>query len=190
MVAALEFSKEDVPHYREIEGVAIGADIKPPLHFFQRKAVLGSVAERYGRPTLSLQLPEKPFEPVEFSNEHFIVSIRAPWEEPDEWSTFWTPYVQSLNRWYGLQIFSSGRAARAEIDGIGIVSPVTSENLTVASLKKIELATRLFGSAGSTQPKRPRPHCSQGNLSTRWTVRLSGTQNRRRSQTHQRVRAS
>ena len=149
VVAALEFSKEDVPHYRHIEGVASGAEVKPPLHFFQRKAVLGSVAERYGRrPTLSFQLPEKPFEPYEFSDEHFIVSITAPWEDPDEWSTFWTPYIPSLNHWYGRQIFSSGRAARAEIDGIGMVSSVTSENLDVASLKKIELATRIFESAG------------------------------------------
>jgi len=148
VVAALEFSKDDVPHYREIEGVAIGADIKPPLHFLQRKSVLGSVADRYGRPTLSFQLPEKPFEVYEFSDEHFIVSLRAPWDDPDEWSTFWTPYIPSLNRWYGRQILSSGRAARAEIDGIGIVSRVTNENLTVASLKKIELATRLFESAG------------------------------------------
>ena len=110
---------------------------------------MGSVAERYGRrPTLSFQLPEKPFEPYEFSDEHFIVSITAPWEDPDEWSTFWTPYIPSLNHWYGRQIFSSGRAARAEIDGIGMVSSVTSENLDVASLKKIELATRIFESAG------------------------------------------
>jgi hypothetical protein len=78
VVAALEFSKEDVPHYRHIEGVASGAEVKPPLQFFQRKTVLGSVADRFGRPTLSFQLPEKPFEPSEFSNEHFIVSITAP----------------------------------------------------------------------------------------------------------------
>lgn len=148
VVAALEFSKEDVPHYRHIEGVVSGAEVKPPLHFFQRKTVLGFVAERYGRPNLSFQLPEKPFEPLEFSDEHFIVSLTAPWEDPDEWSTFWTPYIPSLNRWYGREILSSGRAARAEIDGIGIVSRVTSENLTVVPLKKIELATKLFESAG------------------------------------------
>jgi len=148
LVSALEFSKEDVPNYREIEGVAIGAEVKPPLHFFQRKAMLGSVADRYGRPTLSFQLPEKPFEPPEFSGEHFIVSLTAPWDDPDEWSTFWTPYIPSLNRWYGRQILSSGRVARAEIDGIGIVSGVTNENLTVTSLKKIELATKIFESAG------------------------------------------
>jgi hypothetical protein len=148
VVAALEFPKEDVPHYRHVEGFAIGADVKPPLHTFQRKAELASVADRYGRLTLSFQLPEKPFEPPEFSDEHFIVSLAAPWEDPDEWNTFWTPYIPSLNRWYGRQILASGRAARAEIDGIGTISSVTSENLTVTSLKKIDLATRIFEFAG------------------------------------------
>jgi hypothetical protein len=168
-VSALEFSKEDVPHYREIEGVALGADVKPPLHFFQRKAMLGSVADRYGRPTLSFQLPEKPFEPPEFSDEHFIVSLTAPSEEPDEWSTFWTPYIPSLNPWYGRQILFSGREARAEINGIGIVSPVTSENLTVTSLKKIELAKKLFDSAGiDATPSDP------GRIAARLISQLGG----------------
>jgi hypothetical protein len=169
VVAALGFSKEDVPHYREIEGVAIGVEVKPPLHFFQRKAMLGSVADRYGRPTLSFQLPEKPFEPPEFSDEHFIVSLTAPSEDPDEWSTFWTPYIPSLNPWYGRQLLFGGRDARVEINGIGIVSPVTSENLTVTSLKKIELAKKLFESAGiDATPSDP------GRIAARLISQLGG----------------
>ena len=169
VVAALEFSKEDVPHYRHIEGVAIGAEVKPPLHFFQRKAVLGSVADRYGRPALSFQLPEKPFEPTEFSDEHFIVSLRAPSEDPDEWSTFWTPYIPSLNRWYGRQILFSGREARVEIDGIGIVSPVMSENITVTPLNKMEVAKKLFELAGiDASPSDP------GRIAARLISQLGG----------------
>lgn len=169
IVAALEFSKDDVPHYRGIEGFAIGVDVKPPLHFFQRKSVLGSVADRYGRPALSFQLPEKPFEPPEFSDEHFIVSLRLPSEDPDEWSTFWTPYIPSLNRWYGRQILFSGREARVEIDGIGIVSPVTSENITVTPLNKMELAKKLFESAGiDATPSDP------GRIAARLISQLGG----------------
>jgi hypothetical protein len=170
VVAALEFSKDDVPHYRHIDGIAIGADVKPPLHFFQSKAVLGSVADQYGRPAISFQLPERPFKPTEFSGEHFIISITAPWEDPDEWSTFWTPYIPSLNRWYSRQILSTGSAvARAEIDGVGIVSRVTDENLTVTSLKKTELAATLFESAGiDAAPSDP------GRIAARVVSQLGG----------------
>jgi hypothetical protein len=171
VVAALEFSKEDVPYYRGIEGVAIGAEVKPPLHFFQRKSVLGSVADRYGQPTLSFQLPEKPFEPPEFSDEHFIVSVTTPSEEPDERNTFWTPYVPDLNFWYGQKLFVGGRSARAELDGIGIVSSATSEHLSLTPLKKVELARKLFELAGiSALPSHP------GRIATRLISQLGGLQ--------------
>lgn len=148
VAAALEFSKDDVPYFRQIDGTAIGAEVRPPLHSFQRQEVLGSVATRYGRPTLSFQLPEKPFKPDEFSQEHFVVSIKAPFEDPDEGSTFWTPFVPELNFWYGQQLFVGGRSARVEIDGVGIVSGVRSETLALTSLKKTDLAKKLFELAG------------------------------------------
>lgn len=169
IVSALDFSKDEVPHYRHIEGVAIGEDVKPPLHSFRRKAALGSIADRYGQPTLSFQLPDKPFDPREFSNEHFVVSLTTPWEDVDEWSTLWTPYIPRLNRWYGRQILSSGRTARAETDGIGIVSRVTDENLAITALKKIDLAGKLFESAGiAASPSDP------GRIATRVISQLGG----------------
>jgi len=146
--AALEFSKDDVPYFRQIDGIAIGAEVKPPLHSFERQEVLGSVATRYGRPTLSFQLPEKPFKPDEFSQEHFVISIRAPFEDPDGGSTFWTPFVPDLNFWYGQQLSVGGHSARAEIDGVGIVSGVRSETLALTPLRKIDLANKLLESAG------------------------------------------
>jgi hypothetical protein len=148
VVAALGFSNEDVPSFNQVNGTYLGADIKPPLHYLQQKRVLASMAPRFGRPTLSLQLPEKPFEPAEFSHEHFVVSITTPFEEPDEVSTFWTPFIPELNLWYGQQILVGGRSARAEVNGIGIVAKVRDETLSLAPLRKIELARKLFELAG------------------------------------------
>ncbi len=170
-VAALEFSTEDVPHFREIEGFDIGAGIEPPLHYFQRKSVLGTVAERFGRPTLSFQLPEKPFEPREFSREHLVVSVEAPLEDPDEWSTFWTPFVPELNFWYGQQILLSGRSTRSEIDGVGVISEVGSETLSLTSLRKAELAKKLLELAGiGASPSHP------GRIASRLISQLGGLQ--------------
>lgn len=171
LVAALEFSQEEVPYFQEIEGVAIGAGIKPPLHFFQQKAVLGAVAERYGRPTLSFQLPEKPFEPDELSPEQFVVSVKAPFEDPDERNTFWTPFVPDLNFWYGQQLLVGGRSARAEIDGVGIITRTTSETLALTSLRKTELAKKLFELAGiEASPSHP------GRIASRLISQLGGLQ--------------
>ncbi len=88
VAAGLEFSKDDLPFFRQIDGIAIGAEVTPPLHSFQQQEVLGSVTTRYGRPTISFQLPEKPFKPEEFSQEHFVISIKTPFEDPDEGGTF------------------------------------------------------------------------------------------------------
>ncbi|MGA9391935.1 MAG: hypothetical protein WBV69_15995 [Candidatus Sulfotelmatobacter sp.] len=169
-VAKLEFPKEDVPTYRRIEGTAaIGPDIKPPLHYFSRRTVLASIADRHGKPTLSFQFPDKPFAPYDLSEEHFIVSITAPSEDPDEWNTFWTPYVPDLNQWYGQQLILSGRSARVEVDGIGVVIGITDENLTLRPIKKTELAAKLFELAGiHASPSHP------GRIAGRLITQLGG----------------
>ena len=148
VVSELGFSEQDVPYFQGIEGIDLGVGISPPLHFFSRKEVLGSIADRFGRPTLSLQLPEKPFETDELSQEHFAISVRTPLEDPDELHTFWTPNIPDLNSWYGRQLFTRGSSARAEVDGVGEITEVRRDTLTLTSLKKTELAKKLFELGG------------------------------------------
>jgi hypothetical protein len=148
-VAQLQFTQEDVPEYLHVEGVqTFGTGINPPLHYLSRKGILASVADRYGSPTLSFQLPEKPFVPEEFSEELFVVSIRTPYEEPAEWSTFWTPYEPRLNFWYGQKTSLGGRGARAELEGIGVLTRTRTDSVNLCALKKVDLARKMFELAG------------------------------------------
>lgn len=148
-VAQLGFNREDVSSYRHVEGInVVGPDINPPLHYLSRKGVLGSVAERYGGQVLSFQLPEKPFRPDELSQELFVVAISTPYEDPSEWSTFWAPYEARLNFWLGQRMLVGGRSARAEVEGIGVLTRANSDNINIWALKKVDLAKKLFELAG------------------------------------------
>jgi hypothetical protein len=148
-VAQLGFTQKDVSYYTHVEGMdVVGPNISPPLHYLSRKGVLGSVVDRYGSQMLSFQLPEKPFVPEDLSEELFVVSVRTPYEDTSEWSTFWTPYEPRLNFWLGQKTLLGGRSARVELEGIGVLTRTTSDSINLWALKKVDLAKKLFELAG------------------------------------------
>jgi hypothetical protein len=160
--------------YNALDDVDIPGDVRPPLHYFSDKTVLASQSEEQGSITLSFQLPEKPFridDVPECGEQHFVVSVVSPNTRTDEASTFWIPYIPSLNVWYGRNVCWSGRAARAEADGIGIIRPITDESVQLTSIPKQELAAKLFELAGiDAKPSVP------GRIASRVISQLGGLQ--------------
>jgi hypothetical protein len=164
----------DLPSsYWAINGLnAIQGNFRPPLQYLSEKSALASLSEQYGRLTLAFQLPDKPFsvEP-EWSDQHFVVSIRPGPAEGDEASTFWTPYLPKLNEWYGRNVNLRARSVRAEIDGIGIITRIADDSLTLRSIRKQDLAAKMFELAGlDAKPSLP------GRIASRLISQLGGLQ--------------
>jgi hypothetical protein len=174
VVIQLGFPAELVPYYNAVDGIDVVQGIHPPLQFLSERTVLASLSERYGTLTLAFQLPDKPFtveERWEWRAQHFVVSVRNRLADADDKNTFWTPYLPQLNEWYGRNLFQRGRAARAEIDGLGIICPITDESLELRSIPKQELATKLFEQAGiNAKPSLP------GRIASRLISQLGGLQ--------------
>jgi hypothetical protein len=164
-----------VPYFRQIEGTdVVAGPMRPPLHYLSEKRILASLSERFDRPTLSFQLPEKPFwipDEWELHDQHFVVSLRGLAADPDASNTFWTPFIPEMNQWLGRKIHLHSNDVRAEQDGVGIICPVTEDNLEISSIGKYELAERLFDfagiSAGQSLP---------GRIASRLISQLGGLQ--------------
>ena len=161
------------PSYWAINGThVIQGNFRPPLHYFVQKSVLASLSEEYGKLTLAFQLPEKPFlSDDDHSHQGFVISTKPSFFEKNEARTFWTPYIPELNEWYGREIIFSASSVRTEVDGTGFISEIVTESLTINSIQKQELATKLFQLAGiSAQPSVP------GKIASRLIAQLGGMQ--------------
>lgn len=172
-VAQKCFAGEPIPSYWAVDGTHITqGNFRPPLHYFSEKWVLASLSEQYGKLNLAFQLPEKPFiSDDECADQSFIVSTKPSFADRDEVRTFWTPYIPELNEWYGRNTILSGSSARAEMDGVGFIRKIRDESLTINSIQKQELATKIFELAGiKAQPSVP------GRIASRLIAQFGGLQ--------------
>jgi hypothetical protein len=171
----LKFAHDLVPYFNQVEGLNILSDNRlPPLHYIAERRLLGVLSEHFGKPTIAFQLPEKPFpieDPLDLNDQHFVVSISRITTMSDDPHTFWTPFLPEMNRWIGRQLRMDSKEVRAELDGFGIICPITEEHLHIYSIQKLELTKRLFEIAGiSAQSSHP------GRIATRLISQLGGLQ--------------
>jgi hypothetical protein len=171
----LKFAHDLVPYFNQVEGLNIlSGNRLPPLHYIAERRLLGAQSEHFGKPTITFQLPEKPFpieDPLDLNDQHFVVSISRITTMSDNPHTFWTPFLPEMNRWIGRQLRMDSKEVRAELDGFGIICPITEDHLQVYAIQKLELTKRLFEIAGiSAQSSHP------GRIATRLISQLGGLQ--------------
>ena len=177
-VARLQFAHDLVPYFNQVDGLNIlSGNRHPPLHYIAERGLLGTVSERFGKTVIAFQLPEKPFpieDPVELNDQHFVVSVSRITTMSDDTHTFWAPFIPTMNQWVGRQLRMSSKEVRVELDGFGIICPITEEYLQVYAIQKPELAKQLFGFAGiGAAPSAP------GRIATRLISQLGGFQGAR-----------
>jgi hypothetical protein len=173
LAAGVGIHPSALPTFFVVDGIsAMEPGIRPPLHYFRNRSVLGPSFDDPADPTLAVQLPEKPFDAhEELSQQHFVVSIHPPIEDADSEHTLWTPHIPELNHWYGIQLVSQSRFLRVETEGFGIISSITDESLEVSLIKRLDLARKLFEYAGiEAQPNVP------GRIASRLIRQLGGLQ--------------
>ena len=174
----LKFAHDLVPTFNHVWGLNIASGHRPPpLHYMAERRVLGTLSESFGIPTIALQLQEKPFpteERLELDDQHFVVSVSLIGRGPDENHTFWTPFVPAINPWAGGRLRMRSMEARTEIEGFGIICPITEEHLEIRAIPKVDLAKRLFEFANIKAEPSP-----AGRIATRLIAQLGGLQGAR-----------
>jgi len=127
-----------------------GLNVKPPVVYLDDQSVLATVSEDSSAPTLSFQLPEKPFyEEPEFHLQQVVVSVRPRVDaSKTDKTTFRPPYIRELNEYYGREAHFGWNEARAEAGGLGIITHVTKGDMTIRGLPKRQLVAKIFQAFG------------------------------------------
>jgi hypothetical protein len=174
-VIRLSFAHDLVPCFNHVDGLEIlSGNRHPPLHYIAERRLLGTISERFGRTSIAFQLPEKPFpieDPLDVNEQHFVVSISRISTSSDDTHTFWTPFIPTLNQWVGRQVHMSHKEVRVELEGVGIICPITEEHLQIYAIQKLDLAKQLFSMAGINPEPSP-----AGRIATRLISQLGGLQ--------------
>lgn len=139
----------DVTRFTASQTTWNGLNVKPPVKHFEDKSVLGSLADDGSIPTVSFQLPDKPFfDDISSRMQHVVVSVYPLIDIRHEDFTFRTPFIPELNKYYGRECYFNYNAARAEADGLGIITDVTNEHLTLHALPTRNLIAKVFEAFG------------------------------------------
>jgi ribosomal protein S27E len=146
----------------------------PSLVYFDEHSVLASMDEsRSGPPSISFQLPKKPFftESV-LSQQRVVVSFRPIVDVAMLWeSTLRPPHIPELNEYYGREADLLWNQARSERDGLGVVTTVGKDHLTIRALSNRELISKIFEAFGmKAEPSRP------GLVASRLIGQMGGVQ--------------
>ena len=150
-----------------------GYGITPPVEECSGTSALAQVSRDQTGPSLSFQLPPKPF-PVDDDqrNERIILSIeRMVAIADEEQHTLFTPYIPALNEAYSRSLIFTPNDARVQYEGVGLVTRLDQTNLTVHALDKTKLLREIFQGCGiAAAASKP------GQIATRAIRQMGGLQ--------------
>jgi len=131
------------------DGIWNGLNLKPPLMYIEDVRVLGSRSEHDSIPSLTFELRDKPFyDDPEVHRQHFVASIDALTYGGDEQVTFSYPFLPELNDFYRREACVVVDGARSERNGLGFITNVGRDTLTIRALRRRSLITNIFGVFG------------------------------------------
>lgn len=122
---------------------------QPPSMVFEEHPVLGTVSHEFNRPSVTFQLPNKPFFSHHALHEQHVVVSVTPLVE-DNGLILNPPYMPELNQFFGREIYYDASKARSEPDGLGIITKVTRSDLTLRGLDGHQLIEQIFTSRGAS----------------------------------------
>jgi len=131
------------------EGIWNGLNVNPRRVYINEQSALASVTDSMTRPSLSFQLPSKPFFKDVAFHQSVMVSV-SPLVDPfgQEEFTFRPPHIPELNGYYGRESYLAGREVRSENDGLGIILDLRCNDLTLRALPSRELIVQVFRAFG------------------------------------------
>ena len=143
------FQVESVARIGIAEGTWSGLNSKPPLMYIEDERVLGARSENGGIPSLTFELRDKPFyEGPEVHTQHFVASIDPLAFGEDEQITFRYPFLPELNDFYRREACLTADGARSERNGLGIITRVGTDTLTIHALRRRALIAKIFEAFG------------------------------------------
>ena len=143
------FQAQSIGRVEMDDGIWNGLNLKPPLMYIEDERVLASRSENEGIPSLTFELREKPFyEGHGVHTQHYVASIEPLAFGEDEQVTFSYPFLPELNDFYRYQACLAADGARSERTGLGIITDVGRDTLTIRALRQRSLVASVFEAFG------------------------------------------
>ncbi len=140
---------EGIMWVRVGEGLWNGLNLKPPLMYIDDQPALGSRSEARGTPSLTFELRPKPvYSEPELHTQNMAVIVRPLLYMEDEQITFSYPFIPELNEFYRRNAHSGLTQVRAQVDGLAVVTTVTTDSLTLHAVSRRELVSKIFEAWG------------------------------------------
>jgi hypothetical protein len=119
------------------------------MHFPQYSSV-AQISEGERRPTVTLELREKPgFNGPLFNNQHLVLTVKPTLNySRDDRFLFTVPFIPEMNEYFGREHHFDWNKARAEKDGLGIITHLWTEHITLFGMERFSFARQLFKSFG------------------------------------------
>ena len=130
------------------DGMWNGLNLKPPLMYIEDERVLGARSENDGIPSLTFELREKPFyEGHEVHTQHYVASIDPLAFGEGEQVTFNYPFLPELHDFYRREACLAD-GIRSGRNGLGVITDVGTETLTIRALRQRSLIANIFEAFG------------------------------------------
>jgi hypothetical protein len=147
-LAPFQAEAEKIGRVEIRDGLWNGLNLKPPLMYIEDERVLGSRSEGDSIPSLTFELREKPFyEGREVHTQHYVASIDPLAFGEDEQVTFSYPFLPELNDFYRREACLAD-GIRSERNGLGVITDVQRDTLTIRALCRRSLVTNIFEAFG------------------------------------------
>jgi len=124
-------------------------NVKAPRMILGTSDALGVVVEKWGKPTVSFSLADKPFSSnSEFFQQDLVASISMFSGRPQEDATFALPYIPELNETFARDMGQQYSHLRVEHDRLGIVIDAHDASVSISAMQTASLIEAIFKQIG------------------------------------------
>ena len=137
----------------------IGGDpsLKPRSFYFEWETTLASVEESFGRPVVTMGLPDKKFldqprgrQERNLAFQNLAVSLNFYSESDYPEHTLKPPFLRNLNEFYSREIAFDPWKLRVESEGIALIITANESSIHLSPLSHQKLIERILALAGAT----------------------------------------
>jgi hypothetical protein len=127
-----------------------GLKVDPPIMCFSENETVAQISDGDSGPIVTLQLPDKPgFNERPHRGQHLIATLKPTLNFfRDDRFLFTVPNIPELNEYFGRKHHISWNEARAEKEGLGIVTDLGTDHITLWGMERFSLAEKLFQTFG------------------------------------------
>jgi hypothetical protein len=141
-----------------------GLKVNPTTMYFSHHDTVAQISEGERTPTVTLQLGQKPwFNDHPTRGQHLVVTLKPTLNfSQDDRFLFSVPHIPELNEYFGRKHHLHWNQARAERDGLGIITELDTEYITLWGMERFSLFEHLFKTFGiAIELRQPGLVCEQ-----------------------------